>query len=465
MNNKFEKISDFTQKMKNENEPGSGIFFVAENEKPNEQILQSIQDLTKDPKIDQPVAVLSEAHKKPIIKSPSGTVVASSSHMLPEVMDAAPNCGMRVIKTDLKDEEMTSENVELLFNEIKKTIPTGRLRGEVISKDLVKEIFKSGTSALTKRFELRTLNEIENTYGNGNFFKPTQHQLLKDPTLSIPSIINWIAKFRLNLLGATKSHFLYLAKISEITNLEKAEALGLKDGQYIFFMHTGSSIVGRYTASLYTPRKIKSFLQRTIVSFLKKVSPEHLKSILPATRKKDDSLFAYDGESEAGKMFFSALGAVSNYGFANRALITRSLDLTLEKFFKRQVGMDLLYDAPHVFLSREKQNDKTLWIHRNGANRAFGPSLMNDHRIFQKTGEPVLIAPFEGTTGFIGVGTDENSLAYFSANHEIGKVKDLSITPEEYKGHGERIILEMEQNKLIALVAKVQPIKVLTYQK
>ncbi|EKE20165.1 MAG: hypothetical protein ACD_8C00047G0007 [uncultured bacterium] len=465
MNNKFEKISDFIQEMKNKNEPGSGIFFVAENEKPNEQILQSIQDLTKEPKIDQPVAVLSEAHKKPIIKSPSGTVVASSLHMLPEVMDAAPNCGMRVIKTDLKDEEMTSENIELLFDEIKKTIPTGGLSGEVISKNLANEIFASGTSALTKRFELRTLNEMGNTYENGNFFKPAQHQLLADPTKSIPSIIKWIAKFRLNLLGATNSHFLYLAKISEITNPEKAEALGLKDGQYVFFMHTGSSIVGRYTASLYTPRKIKSFLQRTIVSFLRKVSPQRIISILPSARKTNDALFAYDGESEAGKMFFSALGAVSNYGFANRALITRSLDFTLEKFFKRQVEMDLLYDAPHVFLSRERQSDKTLWIHRNGANRAFGPSLMSDHEIFQKTGEPVLIAPFEGTAGFIGVGTDENSLSYYSANHEIGKIKDLSITPEEYKEHGEKIIFEMEKNKLITLVAKVEPIKVLTYQK
>jgi tRNA-splicing ligase RtcB len=468
MKHQFETISEFAQKMLRQDEPGSGIFFVPQSALPNEKILESIQSLTKDSSIDQPVAVLSEAHKKPLIKSPAGTIIASSSNILPEVMDAAPNCGMRLIKTDLTDDELTAEKIDALFEEIKKTIPTGGLYGDIISKKLVGEILCHGTSAVKKEFDLRTKNEIQNTYEQGDFFAPTEHQLMKNPLQALSPIIIWIAKFRLNLLGATNSHFLQLAKISEITNLEKAQELGLKQGQYVFFMHTGSSIVGRYAASLYTPRKIKSLLQRSIVSFLKYTSPKQIRKILPPLVKNEQTgapLFAYDGQSHAGKMFFSALAAVSNYGFANRALITRSLDLTMEKFFKRQIDLDLLYDAPHVFLSREKQAGKTLWIHRNGANRAFGPTMMASHPIFKKTGEPILIAPFEGTAGYIGVGNDENSSTYYSANHEIGKLKDLSISPAQYKNHAEKIISEMEKNKIMTLVAKVEPLKVLTYTK
>lgn len=468
MKHQIKPLSNFVQKMQSDGETGSGLFFVAETELPKENILESIQELTDHIEIDQPIAVLSEAHQKPRIKSPSGTVVASSQFLLPEVMDAAPNCGMRVVKTDLKTSDLTPEKIDQLFKVLKKAIPTGGLAGTIITKEMVAEIFRKGSSALEKKFTFDTEAEIENTYENGNFFSPPEHQLLGNPLQGISPLISWIAKFRLNLLGATNSHFLQLAKVSEITDPEKAAALGLKEGQYVFFMHTGSSIVGRYVASLYTPRKIKSFLQKNIIAFLRKTCPRSIQENLPNTKdinQKNSTLFAYEQESLPGKMFFSALGAVSNYGFANRALITQSLSQTLENFFERKINLALLYDAPHVFLSRETQAGKTLWIHRNGANRAYGPSMLSNHPVFSKTGEPVLVAPFEGTDGYIGVGTDENFLTYYSANHEIGKVSDLNITPNQYQQHGEKIIAEMEKNNMIKMVAKVTPLKVLTYEK
>jgi hypothetical protein len=88
---------------------------------------------------------------------------------------------------------------------------------------------------------------------------------------------------------------------------------------------------------------------------------------------------------------------------------------------------------------------------------------MSGHPVFEKTGEPVLIAPFADSFGYIGVGTDENQGTFFSANHEIGKSKDLGIIPDQYAGYSAGIIKEMEENKIIKLVAKLETIKTLTY--
>ena len=232
-----------------------------------------------------------------------------------------------------------------------------------------------------------------------------------------------------------------LVRADEISDEVVAKKLGITRGQYLFFMHTGSSIVGRYAASLFTKRKIRNLLQK-IILFLIKIfwKPEKEK-------------------------LFSVLSSVSNYGFANRTLLTCSLDEALEKFFQKKINLELVYDAPHVHVAKESHGSEEIWIHRNGANRAFGCSKMSSHPVFSSTGEPVLIAPFAGGFGYLAVGTDENELSYFSANHEIGKISDLEIPREKYPEHAEKTISEMERNKMIKLVAKLKPLKTLTYDK
>ena len=56
-----------------------------------------------------------------------------------------------------------------------------------------------------------------------------------------------------------------------------------------------------------------------------------------------------------------------------------------------------------------------------------------------------------------------NEETFFSANHEIGKAKELGIPKEKQKEYAEKIVKEMEKNKIIKLVAKLEPIEILTY--
>ncbi|HRY82176.1 MAG TPA: RtcB family protein [Candidatus Moranbacteria bacterium] len=434
----MENISENKKKFQTGKMKVPAFLFSAKNTFSGDDTLEKVEKIGENENIFHHIAILSDAHSKLNIKNPTGSVVASEN-ILPEMLDAAPNCGMRVVLTDLNDIEMTAENIKKLFDNLKKNIPSKKIIGTKISGEMVSDIFRHGSMALKEKFTIRTKNEFENTYHHGNFFGDKKISK-EEISGAIPKIISWIAKFRLGLLGATSSHFIHLMRVSSVEDENSAKILRVRNGQYLFFMHTGSSIVGRYAASLYTPRFIKSFSQRLILFFIKLISP-------PIDKKNIDTAFR----------------AVSNYGFANRTLITYEIDRGLEEIFARAVSTKLLYDAPHVYFDEEMHFGRKVTIHRNGANRALGPSKMASHALFSQTGEPVLVSPFASEIAYIGVGTDQNEETFFSANHEIGKAKELGIPKEKQKEYAEKIVKEMEKNKIIKLVAKLEPIEILTY--
>jgi tRNA-splicing ligase RtcB len=440
MDYKPENLMPSQMEIKTEKMKVPAVFFVSKKTMLKAETMESISKLAENQEIFHHIAVLSDAHTKPGIINPTGSVVASKKSVLLETLDAAPNCGMRVILTDFSEQELTQEKVAELFNGLRLEIPSKKIIGTRISFQKALDIFRNGSLALKDIFNFRTEREIENSYKNGNFFSVDRVPMEREILQALPRAICHIAKYRLGLLGATGSHFLSLMRVVSIENNELAEVFGLRQGQYVFFMHTGSSIVGRYVASLYIARKIKNLTQKIILLMLK------------LTTKKI--------KSENTELVFRA---VSNYGFANRTLITHKLDQVLEKVFGRQVNLALLYDAPHVYFDREEHFGENVWVHRNGANRAFGPQKMEKHPIFGKTGEPVLIAPFVNGVGYIGAGTDENQDTFFSANHEIGKAGELSVQPDQYGKYADGVVGGMKENKIIKLAAKLETIKTLTY--
>src|SRR5665647_1925093 len=113
-------------------------------------------------------------------------------------------------------------------------------------------------------------------------------------------------------------------KISEIKNTEIAEKFGLKTGQYVFLIHTGSGLMGQYSSYMYTPKKKEHLSQRIILklgttffgSQMKKVYQNLSKKI--ANHKGEEGFFGYEDTSMEGRMFFAAHRASANFGFANR---------------------------------------------------------------------------------------------------------------------------------------------------
>ncbi len=461
------------------------IFHGIEPSLIEEDLLKQLAEAAKNPLLFHHISVLSEVHSKKGARLPAGTIAASQNYLLPQLIDAAPNCGMRMLITDLKEGEATPEKVKDLFEKLKSAVPSKKLAGISVAPEIALEIFRQGSKAVVDHSPFRVKNELENTMNGGNMFNCLDkdcHPSVRDIRNVIPSPILKLASRRLGILGATGSHFVYLMKVNKIFDAVAAQKFNLSPGKYVIFMHTGSGIVGRLIASLYAPMENMKFLNKIIIGASQTFFDSQMKKVFQHLRKKlklaskESGLFAYEDQSIEGRMFITAHRAAANYGFANRAVISHIVDKILEQVFQRQIETELLYDAPHVYIEKEKHYGKDVWIHRNGTNRALA-------------GEPVFIAPLENTLAYLGVGTNQNESAFFSANHEFGKVEEMNFPPlaesletegysfdiyarkskvaekqnKTYQDYAEKTIRELGAKRIIKPVASFEPIAKLTY--
>lgn len=473
------------------------VLHLSEDLLPNDDTLSEIEHAASQPQVFHHIAVMSDVHSKKGRKNPTGTAIASENYLMPQINDTAPNCGKRFIKTNLTDKDLSPENIDKLFRSLIKPIPTKTYIGTPIPYSLVMDICREGLPAVKRHFNTEIRNEIENTYKNGSFFENIVSE--KEITNTIPKFFLHIGKYRLGILGAAGNHYLDLMKISEIKNEEIAKKLGVYKGQYIFLLHTGSGLLGQYASYFYTPKKKEHISQKIILEMGKLTFQSENKKIYQELSKKieeyknKDEYFSYHQDTPEGKMFIAANRAAANHGFANRSILTHNLNQTIKKVLGKNAELDLLYDMPHVFIDQENHFGKNVWVHRNGTTRAFGPTRMKNHPIFSQTGEPIFMPSSMSTPAYLGVGTDENESTFFSASHGTGMRKipltDAAHSKEELfrkmenkkvrlynaKSSGvvkqdsgyykdiDEVVSGMIDNKIVNVVAKMEPVAVLMY--
>jgi tRNA-splicing ligase RtcB (3'-phosphate/5'-hydroxy nucleic acid ligase) len=496
--NNLQKISGHKLKYQTAKMKVPVYFHCSESLLPNDETFAQLENLATDTRLFHHVAAMSDVHPKKGRKNPTGTIIASENYILPQINDTAPNCGMRFLRTNLNEKNFPEEKIAELFENLVKAVPTKKYTGLTIPRQTAYDVCRQGIAPLAEYLGSRTKNEVANAYKSGNFFGeniPT----LRDIRDCIPDLFIEIGRRRLGILGAAGNHFLDLMKISEIIDPAIAAKFNLVQGQYIILMHTGSGLLGQYASYMYTPKIKEHFSQKVMLkigtgffrSQMKKIYYQIAKNVKSYNNREE--FFGYEDDELAGKMMIHAHRASANFGFANRTAITHVIDQALEKVSGKPVELDMLYDTPHVFIDQENHFGKDLWIHRNGAVRAFGPSRMKEHGLFSKTGEPVCIPSSMATAAYLGVGTDENESAYFSAGHGTGRRKESSgDAPKNkkelyqileknkvrlynakskgvimqgsgyYKDIGE-VMRGMEENRIIKIAVKMQPVAVLMY--
>ena len=474
------------------------LLHTSEELLPNDETFGQLENLAKDKRLFHHIAAMSDVHPKKGRKNPTGTAIASKDILLPQINDTAPNCGMRFLKTNLTVDNTTENQIDAIFRELVKVVPTKKYVGTKISYKRALDVARFGIKPLVEHFKTRTKNEVENCYSNGNFFKDQQLSE-RDILDAVPSLFFHIGKYRLGILGAAGNHFLDLMKITEIKNKEIAEKFGIKEGQYIFLMHTGSGLLGQYASYMYTPKKKEHLSQRIVLKLGTMLFDSQKKKVYAKVAEKlkeykdKDEFLGYEEKSLEGEMFLTAHKTSANFGFANRTILTHQIDHAIEKVLGKSADLDLLYDNTHISIEKEHHFGEDVWIHRNGAVRANGPSRMGSHPLYSKTGEPVFIPSSMSTPAYLAVGTDQNESTFFSAGHGTGRRKeaqgDKADSKEElmkkmekshvklynakskgvinqdsaYYKDVEEVISGMVDNKIIDVVAKMQPVAVLMY--
>jgi len=394
----------------------------------SERLLEKIQ---KDKSLEQAknVAMLPGILKKSIVLPdahqgygfPIGGVAAfdlDSGIVSPGGVGYDINCGVRLLASNLTKEEIMKKKKELI-HQISRSVPKGVGRGGAIKLDKkdVKDILEKGAGwAVEKGYG--TKQDLERTEDEGCI------KNAKSENVSERAIARGLPQ--LGSLGAG-NHFLEIQEVEEIYDEKIAKIFGLEKGQVTVMIHCGSRGLGHQVASDY----------------IKLMEQKYGFKNLP-----DRELINAPINSEIGQKYLSAMRAAANFGFCNRHLIMDFVRKVFKKAFPK-IKLDMVYDVAHNVAKIEEHvvdgKKMRLCIHRKGATRSFGPGRKELPKIYQKTGQPVLLPGSMGTASYVLVGTKKaEEVSFGSTAHGAGRVMSRHEALRQQKGEDVKKKLEAE---------------------
>ncbi len=320
------------------------------------------------------------------------------------------NCSVRLLKTNLKKEDIEKkkkEVVEALYNKI----PSGVGRG---SK------FNITRSELNKLLEGGAQYIVEKGFGvKEDYLHMEEEGKMKDADASKVSeraIKRGIGQ--VGTLGAG-NHFLEVQYVDEIFDESIAKQLGISKGQVTIMIHCGSRGLGHQVASDY-------------IQAMEKEYPDSVKNL------PDRELINAPIKSKLGKDYYAAMSAAANFAFANKQLITHWVREEMSKMFPN-IKIDVVYDVCHNIAKFEEhivdEKKRIVCVHRKGATRAFGPGRKEIPLAYRKIGQPVLIPGSMGTSSYLLIGTKKaEELAFGSTVHGAGRISSRSSALRNLRG-------------------------------
>jgi len=140
--------------------------------------------------------------------------------------------------------------------------------------------------------------------------------------------------------------------------------------------------------------------------------------------------------SPEGQQYIGAMNAAINCALANRQILTHLTRDTFADIYPNAT-LETLFDISHNTCKEETHNVngklKSLYVHRKGATRAFGPKHPKLPVRYQSVGQPVIIGGSMGTGSYILTGTDMNP-AFSSCSHGAGRTMSRSQALKRWEG-------------------------------
>ena len=320
------------------------------------------------------------------------------------------NCGVRLLATGYREEDIAARRKELLA-EIFKEVPAGVGKGGVtrLSRGVLRQVLAEG-AAWAVRNGYGLPEDLERTEEGGRM-SDADPGALSDRAMErgIP---------QLGTLGAG-NHFLEIQKVAEVFDPETARAFGIVgEGQVTVMIHCGSRGLGHQVAS----------------DFIERMENERGTEGLP-----DRELVHAPFRSDLGRSYYGAMCAAVNYAFANRQMIAHWVREVFARVLGGSTGMGQVYDVCHNVAKVETHRidgvATRLCVHRKGATRSFGPGRREIPAAYRAVGQPVLIPGSMGTSSYIRAGTAEaEEKSFGSTAHGAGRVMSRHEALKRFRG-------------------------------
>ncbi|MFH1182268.1 MAG: RtcB family protein [Candidatus Woesearchaeota archaeon] len=322
------------------------------------------------------------------------------------------NCGVRLLRTDFKAEQITSAKHNLI-QEMFNSVPSGVGKGSItkLSKEELQELLVKGSQWALER-GYGTKDDLETTEEGGRM-KESDPSVVSERSLAR-------GKPQIGTLGAG-NHFLEIQKVDAIYDEKTARLFGITEpGQVTVMIHCGSRGFGHQVAT----------------DFIEEMEKKYGYKDLP-----DRELVNSPIQSELGQKYFKAMACGVNYAFANRQMIVHWVRESFKKIMGTDDGMKQVYDVCHNIAKIERHNvdgeQRTVCVHRKGATRAFGPGKEGNPERYMQTGHPVIIPGSMGTASYVLTGTKQaEELSFSSTAHGAGRTMSRAAAIHQFRGEG-----------------------------
>ncbi|MDP3721961.1 MAG: RtcB family protein [Candidatus Omnitrophota bacterium] len=387
----LEKLDDYRWRIPQSYDRGMrvpGLIFADE---------KLLKDITRDESLQQ---VANVAHLPGIVTAsmampdihwgygaPIGGVAAMDPEaegvISPGMVGYDINCGVRLMRTDLTEEEVRPKLrtlIAALFN----TIPCGvGMSGDIrfTVKEAPQVMTQGAHWAVARGYGV--VADLEHTESQGALEGA-------DPEMVSERAVQR-GKDQLGTLGSG-NHFLEVQVVETVFDPDVAEVFGLRPGDVTVMMHSGSRGFGYQVCDDYLDVMERAMREYGIAV------PDRQLACVPIT-------------SEEGQRYLGAIRCAANFAWANRQCLMHLVRRAFEQVFGKswqQLGLQLIYDVAHNIAKFERYpvdgKERLLCVHRKGATRAFPPGHPEIPEDYRSVGQPVIIPGDMGRYSYLLVG-------------------------------------------------------------
>lgn len=333
------------------------------------------------------------------------------------------SCGVRTLLTGLNEQEVEavkSKLADALFSAIPAGVGSeGKIR---LKQHEIDRMLAKGAQWA-----------VEQGYGDKEDLEYTE-----DHGIALhakPEFVSERAKTRqqdeMGTLGSG-NHYLEVQKVTEIYDEKIAQSYNLHIGDILISIHCGSRGLGHQIGT----------------DFLREMTIEAQKYNI---HLPDRELACAPLSSDVGQRYLGAMRAGINCALANRQILTHLTRVAVASVLPK-ADIRVLYDVSHNTCKEEIYSidgrEQSLFVHRKGATRAFGPLHHSLPERYKLSGQPVLIGGSMGTSSYILAGTKESKdKSFYSSCHGAGR--SLSRHQANKRFRGQTLMEELRAKNII----------------
>lgn len=284
--------------------------------------------------------------------APVGSVVATDpDFVIPAAVGTDVNCGMRLLTTGLSLGQLAPHKDALVRRLTRSLLDNGR--DVPVSTRAFRALFDEGPEAFLNALSPaglwascdrdRLASEVRNCIGLDSFgghsrhapeaFTGERHAVFRDPCLGTPGGGN---------------HFVELQVVDEVLDRHAAWRAGVRSGDVVVMIHSGSRDLGFYVGQAWMDRARAQWPS--------------------GVRHPESGLYGLHGP--LAREYLEAMGVAARYAWANRVVLAE----LVRQDFEALVGASssrLVVDVPHNVVLQEHG----LNVHRKGATPAHQGDL------------------------------------------------------------------------------------------